>query len=262
MIVFKCSWRFFADTDSLLLSRGFAMRTLLMAVTIMLTVPPSPVLGFQRAKAPVKVPPKTARKVVTEEEVHAKINVADSAVGPAKIYAVEWFSSVLPPNAQVKSKVSQKLGEWLDDQESSVRGRAADALANWATEELAPRMMIEMVGNRPALKKGSIVALGRLQYEKAIPCLIRYLESNIERPKVTEALVAMGPKAEAAVLKVLDNKDQGAVRQACFILMQIGTSKSLPALERITRSKKKDTAATAASAIEAIQDRQAGGGRR
>jgi HEAT repeat protein len=235
------------------------MRTFLIAAVVSLTALHGPVQGYQKPKATTKAD----AKVATEAEVDAKIQVADSSKGPAKIYAVEWFTSVHPPNDQVKAKVAKKLLEWLDDRESSVRGRAADALANWATQELAPRMMIEMVGNKPALRKGSIIGLGRIQYEKAIPTLVRYLESNIERPKVTEALVLMGPKAETAVLKVLDNKDQAAVRQACFILMQIGTSKSLPALERVsTASPNRETAATAASAIDAIKDRQAGGGQR
>jgi HEAT repeat protein len=216
------------------------MRTLLMAAVVSLMVFHSPALA----------------------EVEEKIKVADSSVGPIKIYAVEWISNVLPPNDQVKAKVAKKLLEYLDDKESSVRGRAADALANWATEELAPRMMIEMAGNKPALKKGSIVGLGKIQYEKAIPTMVRYLESNIERAKVTEALVLMGPKAESALLKVLDNKDQGTVRQACFVLLQIGTSKSLPALQKATASKNRETAATAASAIEAIKDREASVGQK
>lgn len=230
------------------------MRTLLMAAVVSLTVLPGPVLGSQKAKA--------AGKVATEEEVDAKIKLADSSAGPTKIYAVAWFSSVRPPNEEVKAKVSQKLGEWLDDRESSVRGRAADALPNWATEELAPRMMVEMVGNRPALRKGSIVALGRLQYEKAIPTLIRYVDLGRDREQVTLALVAMGPRAEAAVIKALDSKDQGAVRQACLILTQMGTSKSLAALGRVTRGKNKQTAAAAESAIEAIKDRAASRGRK
>jgi hypothetical protein len=245
------------------------MRSLLLAVVVSLTILPGPVLAQkQKAKGAAKGAPegategaaKVVGKVATEEEVDEKIKVADSSAGPPKIRAVEWFSSVRPPNEQVKAKVSRKLGEWLDDKESSVRGRAADALANWATEELIPRMMTEMVGNQPALRKGSIVALGRLQHEKAIPAMIRDLESGKDRPQVTEALVAMGPKAEPAVIKVLDHKNQGVVRQACLILTQMGTSKSLPALGRIAGSKNKGSAVAAANAIDAIKDREAGGG--
>src|SRR5262245_55272658 len=236
------------------------MRSLVMAAVVSLAVLAGPVLGLQRARGPAKGPTdgpaRTAGKVATEEEVDAKIRVADGSAGPTKIYAVEWFSSVQPPNEEVKAKVSQKLGEWLDDRESSVRGRAADALANWATEELIPRMMTELVGESPALRKGSIVALGRLQHEKAIPTLVRYIESGRDRQQVTLALVAMGPRAEAAVIKALDSKKQEAVRQACTILMQIGTGRSVSALGKIARGKNKNTATIAESAIEAIRDRK------
>ena len=91
------------------------MRTLLMAAVVSLTVLPGPVLGSQKAKGAAKVPAKAVGKIATEEEVDAKIKVADSSVGPTKIYAVEWFSSVRPPNKRVKANVSQRLGEWLDD---------------------------------------------------------------------------------------------------------------------------------------------------
>ena len=205
-------------------------------------------------KTPFK--PPAGAKIATPEEVAAKMELA-TVWHPAatRVSALQWLAKVFPPNDEIRTLVARKLIEYSDDTNAIVRGRAGDALPNWATAEIGWPMIILMEGNGPSERKGAITALGRVGFAKAIPHLIRSVQSGRDRELAGQALVDMGPSAEAAVLKVLEDKDTGAVRKACWVLMQIGGKESLPALEKVAQNRDRSVAASAASALRAIKDR-------
>jgi HEAT repeat protein len=190
--------------------------------------------------------------VATEEEVMQKLK---ELTGATKFAALGWFGKALPPNEEVKAVVARKLIVMLtEDDNVVVNGGAARALVNWATEEVAPKLMVVAVGAGNSAY--AVTALGNLKYEKAIPLMIRRLEALKDRVGTGKALAKMGPVAEPAVIEVLANKRPEAVTEACRVLGQIGTKASLPPLEALTKGKNKALAFAAENAIAAINERE------
>ena len=218
-----------------------------------LLLPAVPVTAQEKGKEQ----PKLAGKVATEEEVRDHLKIAETKEGAARINAVKWFSTVQPPNEKIKKEVALKLIELLESPTTDgvTKGKCGDAFPNWATEEIAPKLMTYLSKDQ---RKGAIVALGRLKYEKAIPELIRSVESRKDPGLASQALIDMGSKAETAVLKMLDpdSKNKFAIIQGCIILREIGSKESVPALEKWAKHREKDYVNAAASALEAIKDRE------
>jgi HEAT repeat protein len=72
-----------------------------------------------------------------------------------------------------------------------------------------------------------------------------------------EALAHIGPSAEPAVLALLKEKNIETRCQACNVLKQIGTKKSLGPLEGLTANPSKELSEAAAEACRSIQSREA-----
>jgi HEAT repeat protein len=209
-------------------------------------------IALQTSKDKPKDDPRG--KVVTEAEVREKLKVLD-APGNGKFGALGWFETALPPNDEIKAIVARKLIVLLTDNDNAVvNGGAARAMLNWATEEIAPKLMVVAVSENNS--GYTVMALGMLKYEKAIPLIIRRLEAVKDRINCGKALVKMGPVAEPAVIKLLTAKRGEVVTEACRVLGQIGTKASLPALEKLSQGANKSHALAADNAIAAIKDRE------
>jgi HEAT repeat protein len=211
-------------------------------------------IAVQKGKDKEKPKEDPRGKAVTEAEVRQKLKVLDEP-GNGKFAALGWFATSLPPNDEIKAIVARKMIILLtEDDNAVVQGGAARAMPNWATEEIAPKLMVVAVSeNNSAF---AVMALGNLKYEKAIPLIVRRLEALKDRVNSGKALVKMGPAAEPAVIGILSNKRPEAVTEACRVLGQIGTKASLPALEDVSKGKNKSLAVHADNAIAAINDRE------
>jgi len=150
------------------------------------------------------------------------------------------------------------------DREDIIRQAAYSLLGNYGTHEHAPVLLrgLKEAGNcssRMAAAKG----LGRLQEPKAAEPLAELIaagqtdQSSFYRrdTPVMEALIKIGPAAEPAVLALLKEKHGDTRIQACNILKQIGTKKSLPALKELTGNPVKEISEAAAEAARYIQAR-------
>ncbi|MPN39845.1 hypothetical protein SDC9_187379 [bioreactor metagenome] len=73
---------------------------------------------------------------------------------------------------------------------------------------------------------------------------------------MSQALVNLGPEAEPAVLEVLALPNLASRAQACGILKQIGTRKSLEPLKDLTAHPVKELSEAAAEASRWIQSRE------
>jgi HEAT repeat protein len=71
------------------------------------------------------------------------------------------------------------------------------------------------------------------------------------------ALVHIGSAAEPAVLALLKEKNIETRMQACTVLKQIGTKKSLGPLKDLTLNPSKELSEAAAEACRSIQSREA-----
>jgi hypothetical protein len=89
-----------------------------------------------------------------------------------------------------------------------------------------------MLRTRGAARDPQLLQLiGSLQDPAAAPALAEGLTQPQELDPAVKALVALGPGAEEAVAPYLQSTLRGTQFAACWVLGEIGTSKSLPAIE-------------------------------
>jgi hypothetical protein len=115
----------------------------------------------------------------------------------------------LRPDEASRAVVSKALNAPLLDPDAGIRDDALEAVRVWATPD-----------NTATLLK----LLGSLHGERS--------ESDARTgDRVAQALIAIGPGVEEAVAPLLRSSDALVRREACEILAEVGTEKSVPPLE-------------------------------
>jgi HEAT repeat protein len=141
--------------------------------------------------------------------------------------------AALRPDESNRAKVSQALNAALLDHDPGIRAEALNAVKVWGTQANTAALM-KLLGDFQAEdveQDGRAIAiLGALKDPKAAPALAQGLTHAPERDAVSKALRAIGSGAEDAVVPFLTVADRAARFEACRILGEIGTSKSLGAL--------------------------------
>ena len=126
-------------------------------------------------------------------------------------------------------ELTKGLESLAKSDDARTRQRAADALQYWGTKESIPVLLKLLDDDDRSVRWNAIRALGHLKATQAIDRLVRLWP---EEPAVTEALRAMGPAAEPAVVQQLTRGNDHMRMQACHVLQEIGTENSIPALEK------------------------------
>lgn len=157
------------------------------------------------------------------------------------------------PPKEPNRKMAAGLESLLKTDDLRVRDCAARALQHWATQESIPALL-KLLGDKSPLVRGcAIQALGRLKATSAIDRLIRLWPDEFY---VTAALKQMGPAAEPAVLKQLSSDNDRMRSEACQVLEEIGTKKSIPALEKAQNDSNFLVKHSAKNALKAIARRE------
>jgi hypothetical protein len=151
------------------------------------------------------------------------------------------------------------------DRDDTLREAGQTLLANYGTSEQVPQMLRALkeaseVSVRMALAKG----MGRLGDPRGAEPLAELIATGQSdqtsfykhNTPVTEALVKIGPPAERAVLALLKEKHSDTRILACNVLKEIGSKKSLPALEELTGNSVKEVSEAAAEAARSIHSRE------
>ena len=154
----------------------------------------------------------------------------------------------------------------LNSGNDTLRHAGLMVLASHGTKEHVP-LLIKALSDSDASLRGALVkGLGRLQDPRAIEPLVLVLAAGqSDQPfygrnresAAGEALIRIGPPAEPAVLDLLKEKNIETRIQACSILKQIGTKKSLGPLKELTVGPSKELGDAAAEACRSIQSRNA-----
>jgi HEAT repeat protein len=181
-----------------------------------------------------------------------------------RLKGLKWFASA-DPDHPLRAEAAREIARLLQEGGVSEKREAAQALAKWATRDEVPAL-IEIIrekslalGTRPAAMK----ALARLRDERATAALAEMLASPFESKEAGKALVAIGPLVEGEVLPYLEHDRYTAKTAACQVLKEVGTRKSLPALEKALAKATRemyggyrDVAEAARAAIKAIKARR------
>jgi hypothetical protein len=138
----------------------------------------------------------------------------------------------LRPDEANRARVSAVLNGPLLDTDPAVVGGALDALRVWGSRENTANLLTLLARGRTRGVRDSrvIEILGSLKDLAVAPTLAEGLTRPEELDAVVKGLVALGPGAEDAVLPYLQSASRGARFAACWVLGEIGTSKSLPPL--------------------------------
>ena len=156
------------------------------------------------------------------------------------------------------------MASLANDPDDTVRRAALTILASYGTKERVP-LLIKGLNDPDAATRAAIAkGLGRLKDPRAIEPLVNLLAAGQSdqfhyRPArdsaASEALVVFGASAEPAVLAMLKEKNIETRYQACNVLKQIGTKKSLGPLKDLTLNPSKELSEAAAEACRSIQAR-------
>lgn len=220
--------------------------------------------GADRDKAITPPPPPGPETKFKPEEV-AKLQeqLKSDDLGSRQAAARDLGGSRLgAPTAELLSL----MASLANDRDDSVRHAALTVLANHGAKEHVPLLIKALIdpdaGMRATLAKG----LGRLKDPRAIEPLVNLVavgqgDQPYYRPPresaAAEALVRIGGTAEPALLALLKEKNIETRCQACNILKQIGTKKSLGPLKDLTLNPSKELSEAAAEACRSIQAREA-----
>jgi hypothetical protein len=153
-------------------------------------------------------------------------------------------------------EIAEALEALLADKEQVNRFSASAALKNWAVAETVPALVKALDDDNVSVRHNAMDALGRLKAEGGAEALARKLASTTDRYKAAQALQAMGPAAEAAVLPHAEDKEWMTRSEVCKILKAIGTEKSVPALKALQDDAQPLVKRQAKEALDAIAARK------
>lgn len=161
----------------------------------------------------------------------------------------------LPPNEQ-RAEVASALEKLLNENDSGLRNAAARCLGAWGSHANGPALAKLVDHAESTTRWTAMGALGRLKYDPAADPIAKRLSVVADHEKASDALIKMGPAAEAAVLKHAEKADSLVQIRAGKILLEIGTSASIPELEGWKKSDSTFVRRQAEEAIAAITARE------
>ena len=118
----------------------------------------------------------------------------------------------MPPNDR-RREVAAALESRLNDPHPFLDDEVAEALGIWGGEENVPALIKAL--DRPLGNRAALHALTHFEDARAIAAIAGQLENFFNRRDAAEALRAIGPEAEDAVLKCLKHHDWQVRSAAC-----------------------------------------------
>jgi uncharacterized Tic20 family protein len=150
------------------------------------------------------------------------------------------------PEAARHDEVVNALEKLTHESDVFLRDSAYRGLVVWASTKSDVPLLIEMLKSAGFVEKRRVIeTLTKLKDPKAIKPLVDAIQDLAVRGSAEKALIAFGADAEGDVASMLTDKSFPVRLSACKILKEIGTKKSLPALE---------TAAADVSVAKPVQD--------
>ncbi len=183
---------------------------------------------------------KAARELCRRLNVPADLQLeqtlADAAAAqiPRGLAALQHLAA-LRPDESSRAKVSEALNAFLLDPRPEIRADALNAVKVWGSRANTAALL-KLLGDYQGGKRENdacsvIDILGSLKDPKAAPALAQALTFLSERGPASKALVSIGPAAEEAVVPFLQTADLGACFEACQVLAEIGTARSMQPLQ-------------------------------
>jgi S1-C subfamily serine protease len=206
--------------------------------------------------------PKVDLKPPSAEEVDkavTELNSADKNVRNAAADRLAKCYAIRPERREEAAKALETIVV-TSDKDNDWVGKAAalKALKMWSGPENVAGLVAYLEKSDVNKPQGDMIAIIAVYNDPAAAkVLASCLPSGFNRGPAEAALKAIGPKAEKAVIPMLEHKDGWTARSACGILKEIGTKESNAPLQALI-DKKGDpfTPNAAKDALQAIQKRE------
>jgi hypothetical protein len=177
----------------------------------------------------------------------AKLKSSDDSAIRAGLQQLE----TMPVDDSLRQVVTAALIDVIDREEGFAWRDAFEPLARWHNAESIPAIVKLIEHDSSFVRSQTYEFLGTFQDERvASACVERFREDRMEAGK---ALRAMGPVAETAVARLLRDSDTMIQSDACRILGEIGTKKSLRRLVPLTKERNPIVRNSAERAVEKIR---------
>ena len=196
-------------------------------------------------------PEPRAKSASTSEYQSA---IADLTQGDAfkKRQAADWLARS-EPLPEWRTDVLKGIEPLLSDTDLFGRMSGTRALAKWADASSVPSLIRLLEDDNFVVRGESMKALGRFPNAQAAEAIAKQFDKD--RINAKNALLAIGPPAEAAVGKLLAHADWSIRKDGCEILGAIGGRDSLPLLQTAARDSNGLVRMVAGRAVLAIQKR-------
>ena len=152
---------------------------------------------------------------------------------------------------------ARHIGKFFAMGSGPMRAAAAKVIADYGTAEHVP-LLLKLLKDSESFSHHPIIrGLGRLKDKRAAEPLAAMISSGgSDAYQAVEALSKIGADAEEAMLPLLQEKHNETKRQACKVLKDVGTKKSLEPLRELMLSTDRTLSEAAGEAVRAIMARQ------
>jgi serine/threonine protein kinase/HEAT repeat protein len=178
--------------------------------------------GTQENTSPPRVPLSSA-------DLEQLVRDLDSTDAFRRKQAAERLATAEPK--ENRDKVASALAAKLNDADHFTRQAVIKALGVWATSESVPALIQLLDHPDVFTRRSAIEALGQTKDSRAAGPLVKALADGLNRGYASQALQALGSKAEPALLDALKSPDHWVRVEACVLLKTVGTANAIPALQ-------------------------------
>ncbi|MDX1944169.1 MAG: trypsin-like peptidase domain-containing protein [Pirellulaceae bacterium] len=186
----------------------------------------------------------------------AVLRSGDTSFG--KLFVPLHELSRLEPVAARRDEVAGLLDPLLTTGNSSVRSAAMRAVEKWGTAQNLATLYKILDSSDSSARRDAMNALGGIGGKEAAGKLAALMGKDDDRSWASRGLKRMGSAAEEEVIPLLRHANEQTRWEATRILADIGTQKSVAALQAMIRGEKNPfTKAGAELALRQLQDRLA-----
>ncbi len=165
--------------------------------------------------------------------------------------------AIMRPTVSRRDEVSEVLDAYLLEKSFSARASALRAVRVWGTNRNLPSLVQLLKTGQSASERARIMdALTALRSPEAAEVLAERLRTSGDRTAAAKALRTIGPVAEDAVLRLLSDPGADVRAEACKVLGDIGSQKSIDALKPLTANGDAATQRSARAALEKLRTRK------
>ena len=157
-----------------------------------------------------------------------------------------------------RSEVIEVLTAALEEKDLSFQLAVMKALARWGGADAVDPLAARLSDENPQVRRQALDLLANLKDARVAEAIVR---ENIvkDREAASAALQALGPRAEPAVLPLLQHQAPEIRQEGCRILRRIGTKAAIPDLLKIAQEARSAVTEAAWDAIETIANRRGSG---